>query len=524
MITTTRREFIRNSGTAALALGLLPLIGKASDLNTTDRLLNTNLIRKTPESQGVSSAGISKFIEAANSSGLQWHSFMLLRHGNVIAEGWWKPFDAAYKHTLYSLSKSFTSTAIGLLAKDGKLKVDDQVISFFPDDLPDEVSDNLKAMTVKHMLTMNTGHAEDTTPKMRESSGSWTKTFLSLPVEHKPGTHFLYNSGATYMLGAIVKKVSGQDLEDFLTPRLFTPLDITDHDWEKSPDGLSVAGWGLRLKIEDIAKLGQLYLQKGKWNGNEILTEDWVDEASSAQTTSNPGDGDWSQGYGYQFWRCKPGFFRGDGAFGQYCIVMPQHDAVLVVNSESWDMQKQMTIMWETLLTAMRDTTLPESSTALSKLKSDISGLAIPVTKGSMNDGLAKKYNGSTVSFNENPFGVKSVALKFAKDGFTLTVDKGTEKHVIQSGWEKWISNKESGPYVFAVSNRNPVPSRIAATSTWVTQNALQMDLKFIEGIHGDKITLTFNGDKLSISFLNSISENTKSNPEKRTTLEGQLS
>lgn len=518
---SSRRSFLRSSGTAALTLGLLPTFSKANGFWL--RRTADSFSRMSPESQGISSAAISKFINAARESGLEWHSFMFLRHGHVIAEGWWKPFDAPYKHTLYSLSKSFTSTAIGLLVKEEKIKVDDQVISFFPNELPTGISDNLKQMTIRNLLTMNTGHAVDTTPKMREGTGSWSKTFLSLPVEHKPGSHFLYNTGATYMLGAIVKKVSGQDLETFLTPRLFVPLDIKDHDWEKSPQGLNVAGWGLRVKTEDIAKLGQLYLQKGKWNGREILTEAWVNDASRYQTSSNAGDSDWSQGYGYQFWRCKPGFFRGDGAFGQYCVVMPQHDAVLVVNSESWDMQKQMTIFWENLLPGIQPNPLPENDSLLRKLKTDLATLAIPATKGLGNAASSKKYNNAKVKFETNEFGITAMQLQCSGDRCTLTFDSSNEKTSIQSGWENWVTSKESTDYVFAVSNRNPVPSKIAATATWTTGNTLQIDLKFVEAIHGDKITCLFDGNRVSVSFLNSVSEHTKNNPEKRPQLNGAI-
>jgi hypothetical protein len=518
---TNRRNFLKQTGTAALALGVLPMLARGNEFTTNN--LPGAFARMSPESQGVSSEAIRNFISAAQASGLEWHSFMLLRHGNVIAEGWWKPFDAQYKHTLYSLSKSFTSTAIGLLVKDKKIKVDTPVISFFPDEVPAEPSDNLKQMTVKHLLTMNTGHGTDTTGKMREGSDTWTKTFLSLPVEHAPGSHFLYNTGATYMLGAIVKKVSGQDLEAFLTPRLFEPLEIHDHDWEKSPQGLSVAGWGLRVKTEDIAKLGQLYLQKGKWNGKQILTEEWVHDASSAQTTSNTGDSDWSQGYGYQFWRCKPGFFRGDGAFGQYCVVMPQHDTVVVVNSESFDMQKQMTLMWEHLLPGIQPSALKENSGVLDNLKSDLSGLAIPVVKRSPTSALSNKYKNTSIKLNPNEFDVTAIQIKLSAQGCSIIVDSPKGKQAIQSGWEKWLTGKESATYPFMTTNRNLVKSKMAATATWASENSLQINVKFVEAIHGDKITFDFEGSKVVVSFLNSISENNPASVEKRAKLEGTI-
>jgi CubicO group peptidase (beta-lactamase class C family) len=238
------------------------------------------LPRATPESQGVSSAGVRAFVDAANQRVNTLHSFMLLRHGQVVAEGWWKPEAADKPHVLHSLSKSFTSTAVGLVIEEGRLSLDDPVLKFFPEDAPAEPSENLKAMRVRDLLTMTCGHdveakRTDTTP--------WTKTFLNHPVPHKPGTHFQYNSLGTYMLSAIVQKVTGQTVLDYLKPRLFAPLGIDNPRWDASPQGISCGGWGLYLRTEDVAKFGQLYLQKGKWNGKQIVPEKWVAEATKYQ-------------------------------------------------------------------------------------------------------------------------------------------------------------------------------------------------------------------------------------------------
>jgi Beta-lactamase len=518
----SRRHFIKTTGRGVLGLHFLPVMTRVNYL--LDGYLPIFLPRATPESQGISSSALRNFIATANASGY-WHSFMLLRHGHVVAEAWWKPFEPGYKHTLYSLSKSFTSTAIGLLVKEGKLKVDDPVVSFFQDELPADISDHLKQMKVKHLLTMNTGHGSDTLPKLREATGkTWTKTFLEQPVEFEPGTHFLYNTGATYMLGAIVYKVSGQTLEKFLGPKLFQPLGIEGYDWETSPDGLNTAGYGLRVKTEDIAKFGQLYLQKGKWKGKEILAETWVDEATGYQTKSQEGNGDWAQGYGYQFWRCKPGFYRGDGAFGQFCIVMPEQDAVLAITSESWDMQKSMTIAWENILPAIQTGSLAEDPSALAALKKDMKDLSLPVAKGSLVLGLPSKYPSKKFKLAANDYGTTEMQFKFSKDGCTWKIQTAKGETSIQFGWENWIQNKDTIAYPFPVGFWINVPSKIAGTATWLNENTLQLNARFVEAIHGDKITCTFEGDKLSVSFLNSLAENTKNNPEKRVSLTGTVS
>lgn len=516
---TTRRNFIRTTGTGVIGITLLPRVN-----NLFVGHLPINLPRTTPESQGISSKAIIDFLNAINASGIQWHSFMLLRHGNVVAEGWWKPFDAGYKHTLYSLSKSFTSTAVGFLVKEGKLKVDDSVISFFPDELPVEVSDNMKKIKVKHLLTMNSGHGEDTLGKMRDAKDkAWTKTYFEQPVPFEPGSHFLYNTGNTYMLGAIVYKITGQTLEKYLAPRLFKPLGIEGYDWETSPQGLNTAGYGLRIKTEDIAKFGQLYLQKGKWENKEILPGAWVDEATSYQTKSQEGNGDWAQGYGYQFWRCKLGFYRGDGAFGQFCIVMPEQDAVLAITSESWDMQKSMVTAWENLLPAMQKASLTDNQADFASLKTELKNLSLPVVKGLGSSSLSGQFDGKKYKLDGNEYGAEEIQFKFTKDACTIGIKTTKGETNVQLGWERWMTNKETIVYPFPVAGRIHVPSKIAGTASWVNDNEVQLNLRFVEAIHGDKINCVFNANKLSISFLNSLAENTKNNPEKRMNLTGTL-
>ena len=516
---TTRRNFLKTTGISAAGMALLPVLHPVSAPG--DLPPASVLPYASPESKGVSSEGIRNFLQAIAASGIGWHSFVLVRHGHIISEGWWKPFEPQFKHTLYSLSKSFTSTAIGLLVKEGKLRIDQPVISFFPDELPAAQSDHLKKMQVRSLLTMNTGHAEDTMPKLREAAKPWTTTFLEQPVTYEPGTHFLYNTGATYMLGAIVHKLTGQTLENYLTPRLFKPLDITEHDWETSPQGLNTAGYGLRVKTGDIAKFGQLYLQEGMWNGKEILSKAWVHEATSKQTTSQEGNGDWSQGYGYQFWRCKPGFYRGDGAYGQYCIVMPGQDAVLAVTSESWDMQKSMTTAWETLLPAMQKSALPENPAVWNALQTELKNLVLPVEKGAAASDLSGRYNDKKFKLAQNEFGATECRFAFLNDGCTWTIRTGGKETAIRFGWSNWIVNNDTMQYPFPVSGRIHMPSKIGGAATWIHDNTLQLNARFVEAMHGDKITCVFEGDKVTVSFLNSVSENTKGSAEKRGGLSG---
>jgi CubicO group peptidase (beta-lactamase class C family) len=533
-----RRQFIKTAGIVGAGVGVLGLggirafggvggLGSVPGLADMDGIEGWNaggrFPRVTPESQGVSSQAIRKFVAAAGASGISWHSFMLLRHGQVVAEGWWKPYEPSFVHSLYSLSKSFTSTAIGLLVKEGKLDIHAKVVSFFPNDLPASVSDNLQQMTVRSLLTMNTGHGEDTMPKMRASHDSWVRTYLAQPVEFASGTHFLYNTGNTYMLGAIVHQITGETLESYLGPRLFQPLGITGYDWEVSPQGLNTAGYGLRVKTEDIASLGQLYLQKGSWKGSTILPSAWVEEATSAQTTSQVNNGDWSEGYGYQFWRCTHGCYRGDGAYGQFCIVMPELDVVLAVTSQSPDMQKSLNIIWDNLLPGIQAGALPENPGEQGELKKELAVLALPVVKGSGRSSEASKYNKKKWVLADNEFGVSSLELSFPGKGCVLSLVAGEKNTKMEFGWENWVLNSPREEYVFRTGQMVPMPSRIAGTATWIDDHTLQLNVRFVEAIFGDRITFVFDGDTISVSFLNSVDETSvKKNPDPRKSISGK--
>ena len=313
---------------------------RIKDLGTNNSFSSTSLATtivdghfptSTPEKEGISSEAIQQFVQNLEEKIDAVHSFILLRNGKLIAQGWWNPYNTETPHVMHSLSKSFTSTAVGFAVQEGLLSLNDPIIQFFPNKTPTAPSWQLKNMRIRDLLTMNTGHIEE--PTVWFSDGDWAKFFLAQEVPLSPGTHFKYNSPATYMLSAIIQKVSGQKLVDYLTPRLFDPLAIEKPEWDECPNGINTGGWGLNIKTEDIAKLGQLYLQKGVWNGERLLKTDWVGMATSKQTSngSDPNN-DWNQGYGFQFWRCRYDNYRGDGAFGQYCIVIPEHNAVLALS------------------------------------------------------------------------------------------------------------------------------------------------------------------------------------------------
>ena len=461
------------------------------------------LPRSSPEAQGIPSAVIADFVASAEKTITSLHSFMLLRHGAVVAEGWWRPYQPETPHMLFSLSKSFTSTAVGLAVAEGRLTVEDPVLSFFPADAPKKVSKNLAEMKVHHLLSMSTGHDQDTTERTVRSRNPF-KAFLSLAVEHAPGTHFVYNSGASYILAAIVQKLAGQSLVEYLTPRLFEPLGIAGATWESHPNGVNFGGWGLNIKTEDIARFGQLYLQKGLWNNQRILSEAWVEAATSKQVSNedNP-DPDWSQGYGYQFWRCRHNIYRGDGAFGQYCIVMPDQEAVLAITAGVPDMQAVLNGVWDKLLPAMGKHLLPADEATVEGLRGKLNSLALTPPQGAATSGRAVHLSGKTFSFEPNYETLHSLSFDFGGDACTLTYrllggGKRRGKHHLTGGYGTW----REGVAVLGA----PTPQRVVASGVWTAEDTFTLTVCQYETPFILTITCRFEGDRLFYDFKNNVS------------------
>jgi CubicO group peptidase (beta-lactamase class C family) len=451
------------------------------------------LPRGTPESQGISSSAILAFVEEADKKIDHLHSLMLVRHGHVVAEGWWAPYDAGTRHELYSLSKSFTSTAVGLAIADGKLSLDDPVLKFFPEDAPAEPSNNLKAMRVRDLLCMSTGHQIE--PRLQASKESWVKTFLAQPVPHKPGTHFLYNTAATYMQSAIVQKVTGQTVLDYLRPRLFEPLGIENPTWGTSPQGISLGGYGLSVRTEDIAKFGQLYLQHGEWQGRQLIPTTWVEMATSRQTSngSNP-NSDWDQGYGYQFWRSRHGAYRGDGAFGQFCIVMPKQDTVVAITSGVGNMQAVLNLVWDKLLPAMKSEPLPSDDVGDQKLQSKLASLTMPALKSSGSHHIPSDVSRKVFSFPSNSQKLETLGLEFGTEGDSVTLifkcNENKEQRV-PCGDGEWKKSRLS----FGTFPEQPA----AVSGSWTADNKYTAQICFYETPYLLTLNLDFSDDKLRL-------------------------
>jgi len=483
------------------------------------------LPRSTPEAQGISSAAILDFIKAADEQSVTTkaiQSFMLVRHGHVVAEGWWAPYGPAVPHKLFSLSKSFTSTAVGLAIAEGKLSLDDPVISFFPEDAPTNPSPYLKAMRVRDLLIMSSGQNSNTVARLGEvmrnsahSGESITKAFLAAPVECKPGTLFIYNTPGSYMLSAIVQKVTGQTVFDYLRPRLFEPLGIENPTWDASPQGITFGGVGLNIRTEDIARFGLLYLQKGKWNGKQLLPASWVEMATARQTSngSEP-TSDWDQGYGYQFWRCRHGLYRGDGAFGQYCIVMPEQDAVVAITSGTRDMQAVMNLIWDKLLPAMQPTPLPADAESDRKLERALAGLTLHEPQGATTTDIAAQVSGKTFFFPTNAQNIDVVTFDFKGPDTTLVVRSLGQEHRIACGsgaWKKTQTAFVAGAEEWVAA---PVEQPVAASGAWTADDTYTLKLAYYETPLAVTLTCRFAGGRvLSLNVEYSVQLAATGNP-----------
>lgn len=470
-------------------LALLSLLGFSTCTLNDPAGSTGNSDLSTPEQEGISSASILAFIEAVEETQPDaLHSLMIRRHGKIVAKGWWEPYSAETPHLLWSLSKSFTSTAIGIAQDEGLLSINDQVISYFPEDVPEDASANLKAMRISDLLRMNTGHAVE--PGFRSlQSDNWVRAFLEHPVEFKPGSHFLYNSMATYMCSAIIQKVSGMSTLDYLTPRLFEPLGINKPTWESCPMGISVGGWGLSLTTEDISKFGQLLLQKGKWNGQQLVSEDWVEEATSLRTSngSNP-ESDWDQGYGYQFWQCRHGAYRGDGAFGQYCIVMPGQDAVLAITSGSGDMQGILNAVWDHLLPAMKEEPLPHDEVTLERLNQKLQALSISYVEGEESSPLIAEISGKTYSFAPSQGGYEQILFDFNANPVEISLtDQG--EHSLKVGYGERLPSALPSPFLES--------DKVAVDGAWTAPDTYTVNLVYYETPESLKFIFRFQDDSL---------------------------
>ncbi len=448
------------------------------------------LSRSTPEAVGIPSLTLTETLKELKKL-ISLNSIMVLRHGHVCAEGWWTPYSPDIPHMLFSLSKSFTSSAIGILQGERGLDLQTPLYTFFPEAEKSITDPKMRAVTLRHLLTMSSGHDRCAMSFMEHApDGDYVKSFLSSNLTYLPGERFVYNSGATYMLAAVVRKLTGENVREYLIPRLFDPLGITPGIWECCPHGTNLGGWGFYLKTEDIAKFGQLLLDGGRWNGEQLIPADYLQAATAKQIDNSMNDKpDWKLGYGYQFWRNRYGF-RADGACGQYALVLPEYDMTIAVTAGLENMQNVMTVFWEHLLPGIRKETdtLPENPEALQLLKAELASLSIPLAQGD----TARRGESACWKCGENDAGIRSISITFGKDDCTLLFFTGKGEEKIHAGFGFNCDN--------LIQFRDSLPRRAAASAAWTAEKILEIHVCNYETPFCDVYRVDFESEKVTRS------------------------
>ena len=366
-------------------------------------MIMTALARVRPEEVGIPPSAILRFMEDMTERNMNLHSFMLLRHGKVAAEGYYYPFRKNARHPIFSVSKSLTSAAIGIAIGEGLISLEDKVIAFFPDKQPEAVHPYTASMTIRHLLSMQTVHRKSTNKEARDI----VFEYLHTPPSHPPGTVFAYDTTGTHTLCAILQRVTGTTVHEYLETRLFQPLGMQDIEWETCPLGINQGGSGAYCTPEDMARFGQLYLQDGVWNGIRILPEGWV-EQSTSKAVDNSSAGillEGRSGYGYQFWRARRQAYCAFGAGGQFILVMPEQDAVFVSTANTMlnrdEHQGILDSVWTHLVPSM-SAFCPLDDADYQRMQQRLSALKLHLPKGSSSSTAATEVSGQQYRLSAN--------------------------------------------------------------------------------------------------------------------------
>lgn len=342
-----------------------------------------------PEDAGISSAGLLAYLNAREAAGVEHHAIWVIRHGKVACRMSFAPYDDRTPHMLFSLSKSFCSAAAGFAVAEGLMDWDTRLIDVLPEAFPDDPSDWLRSITLHHLLTMGSGLKPESDEVFTDH---WARDILACGCDHEPGTHFHYNSHGTYLVSCMVQRVTGMTVRDYLIPRLFQPLgmlspDGTPPEWDSCPDGVNIGGWGLWLSCAQIAPFAQCLLQRGMWDGDQVLPRAWIDRATHIRIDNGNGehttDNDWNMGYGYQFWMCRGDRaegctprYRGDGMYSQLAIVDEKRDMAVCCVSGQADIGQALTLIYDHIFAAADMP--PADASAQAELEKRLTALSYP--------------------------------------------------------------------------------------------------------------------------------------------------
>ena len=464
---------------------------------------------KTPEAAGVSSKVVQGFLDRSMELGKELHSLMVIRHGKVACEIYREPFNKDNKHMMYSVSKSITSTAIGFAIDEGYFSVDTRFLDIFPEFKTEKLDEYLEELTVEDLLTMRSG--KEVSPFLDKTKDRWLQDIMASRWISEPGTAFLYVSENMYVLCAMIHKMVGMSVMEYLKPRLFEPLGIVDPFWETCPRGVEAGGWGMMLSTRDLAKITYCYQQKGKFNGKQVIPEWWVEEATKyhADTEKANNDLDSKVGYGYCFWR-NGGYensYRADGMFCQFGIVFEDLDACVIMTGGEINEQGMRDVIWEFFPKAFIEADekaesvelsiapyakLPKSPRSL-VLEKRIDGRTMKLSKPIIVNlaGYPVSIVPLTALFMESDKAgnIDDVSMKFFDDEMIMSWSEGDEVNSVKIGldgeyrWDKIIIGK--------------IEYNTCSTACWNTENELEIHIRCIEAVAERILKFKFNGDNV---------------------------
>ena len=451
--------------------------------------MSYQLPRSTPEKQGVPSEILTELLEELSTFDLM-KGIIILRHGHIITESYWKPHHSDQPTALWSLSKSFTSCAIGFAREEKLLSLDDKLISFFPEYAPCITDEKMFKVTLRDLLTMRSGHAQCAFAfAYADTAGDYLRGFFASRLEFEPGTRFAYNSLGTYMLAAVIRRVTGLNVREDLLPRLFDVLEIVPGKWDSCPAGTNYGGFGLHLRTADIARFAQLVLNKGVWNGKQVIPADYLAEALQPHADNSMNDHpDWKCGYGYQFWCSRHGF-RGDGACGQYAVILPEEDMAIAVNGAMTNMGRVLELFWEKLLPALKGEPLPENLSAADRLAEVAASRQIHVEPCC----CQVQRKNCAFEFFPNAAGIERGEITFTSKECTLSFKTSRGEEKLAAGFGTLAKS--------TWQLQDFSPHDVASSARWVDEKSLEIRVVHLDSTFRDTWKIVFEEDEIKFDW-----------------------
>ncbi len=466
--------------------------------------------RVTPESVGISSEGIARFLDSLEGGHTQMHGLMIMRHGKVCAEGWWAPFAPGTPHMCNSLTKTYMGTAIGIAVTEGLLKIEDRLVDIFPEFAPENPSPYINELTVRNVLCMGSGMTA-----FPPDDGDWVKNFIAMPLNNRPGTAFFYNSVGSTFLGKIIEKLTGKNVYEYLAEKLFVKIGIDPDNLTYSPAPADRDMWAWRAvsTTEDNLRLMKLYADGGVWEGERILSEEYVRLATSFQNDSaseakgNPTASDNFVGYGFQMWMCRyPGAYRADGAAGQFSIVIPSKDMIVSINEHTMQAQKTLDCVWEYLMPAVSDGELAENPDAQAALARRMRSLAVTAPEyAPYSEGKAAASGRYIVESGSFDLYCNAMGAKVEVQAREFDIEFG-----VMDGRISWTADDRTGCSLeFAMNgtrryNRFPSPWQFArecwANGVWESGTRFRLELLWPEADVERALVFEFGEKRVEVS------------------------